>query len=276
MMKQRYKILIYGTYFFLSLFFLSCTSTKKMKVTNTTDLKTSYIIDQLESNQMGFNTLDAKFNLNIDIEGEKQKVKGSLRIKKDSAIWISIAPVMGIEMARIIILPDSIKMFDRINKTYFVSDFSFINNRIHTKVDYYILQSIFLGEDFSQFENENWNASLDGNLYKLYMSNRKKKSRFRKTTGLNVIPMHKIWLNKTFNIKKMYVEGGVEYEEVRSLTVNYKKFKNINQQHVIPSQIEMQIKSNTSDGAFRLKYSKLKLNKKVSFSFKIPKGYTKQ
>ncbi len=273
-MKQIYKISIYSILLLLTLFFTSCRSKKKI-VTNTTNLKTSYIISQLKSNKIDFKTFDAKFNLNIETDKDKQKIKGSLRIKKDSAIWISVAPIMGIEMARIIILPDSIKMFDRINKTYFASDFSFIKNRIHAEVDFGMLQSILLGKDFSQFKHENWNASIDGGLYKMQTTNRRKKDRFKKTGQVNMIPTHKIWLDKSFLIKRMFVEGGLQHEDVRSLTVNYKKFKTIAQQQT-PTHIDMEINSNISDVFARLKYSRVNMNKNITFPFKIPKGYVKQ
>ena len=46
------------------------------------------------------------------------KLKLNIKIKKDSAIFVSIANILGVEITRALLTKDTIKLIDRINKNY--------------------------------------------------------------------------------------------------------------------------------------------------------------
>ena len=50
--------------------------------------------------------------------------KANVRINRDSAIWMSISPALGIEIARVLVLNDSLKLLSKIpdNKFAYISD----------------------------------------------------------------------------------------------------------------------------------------------------------
>ena len=72
-----------------------------------------------DCNEISFNTLSAKIKINYtDANGSQPEVNAFLRVKKDSAIWISVtASFLNIEGMRILITKDSIIMLNRIEKT---------------------------------------------------------------------------------------------------------------------------------------------------------------
>ncbi len=43
-------------------------------------------------------------------------------MEKDKAIFLSVAPFLGIEVARVLITPDTVKFINRLQSRFFVGD----------------------------------------------------------------------------------------------------------------------------------------------------------
>jgi hypothetical protein len=72
--------------------------------------------------------------------------------RKDSIIYLNIGK-MGIEGARIVITPDSVKYINHLEQTYYCGDYAFVNRLLGFKVNFYLLQAIFTAEDIPGFES---------------------------------------------------------------------------------------------------------------------------
>lgn len=75
-------------------------------------------------------------------------VNSNMRIRRGEIIRISVAPFLGIEVARIDITPQKILAVDRMNKRYVELGFSEISSLLNTELDFNILQSLILNEIF--------------------------------------------------------------------------------------------------------------------------------
>lgn len=75
-------------------------------------------------------------------------VNANMRIRRGEIIRISVAPFLGIEVARIDITPQKILAVDRMNKRYVELGFSEISSLLNTDLDFNILQSLILNEIF--------------------------------------------------------------------------------------------------------------------------------
>lgn len=95
-------------------------------------------------------------------EGDKQ-VNGNahIRIKKDSLIWFSISPSVGLEATRVMITKDTAIVINRMDKEYYIFNFEEISRYFNFKVDFELIQSIILGnlareiDDKTQIAKEN-------------------------------------------------------------------------------------------------------------------------
>ena len=78
-------------------------------------------------------------------EGDKQ-VNGTanIRVKKDSVIWFSVSPNIGIEATRVMITKDTAIVINRMDKEYYVFNFDEISRFFDFQVDYDLIQSILL------------------------------------------------------------------------------------------------------------------------------------
>ena len=67
-------------------------------------------INLLKSKDFTFNTLAIKTKAKIDIDGSKNNATMNIRMEKGKRIWVSITALAGIEIARALITPDSVKV----------------------------------------------------------------------------------------------------------------------------------------------------------------------
>lgn len=128
----------------------SCSSTKNMKKSHSIEGMTEMeYFEAVISNTGGRDALTAKMSLSIDVGGKgTTKVNGTLRIKKNEVIQMSITPLLGIEVARAEISPDGILVIDRMNKRYVEVSFVEVKALTNVDLDFHSLQALFLNELF--------------------------------------------------------------------------------------------------------------------------------
>lgn len=133
------KLLLYGL---LSIILLS--GCKKDVIPSDASANTE-TIGRVSVQNIDFNYLTARGQLKLEDKGETTTSGYALRVKKDSVIWVSVLPGLGIEAARFKITQDSIYVINRIHKEYTATDFSFLSKRFKVDVNYDVLQAILLG-----------------------------------------------------------------------------------------------------------------------------------
>lgn len=149
----------------LCLFFIGCRSSRKMQrildvkedptiVAVTPGGETSRedslqfiqsVLARVDSNRIDFNTFSGKFKLDLVEDGKKNELTVSVRIRKDSAIWLSVNAILGIEAARVLMTPDSIKVLDRLHKTAIGFKMAYLEEIVGLPVDFSTTQDIFVG-----------------------------------------------------------------------------------------------------------------------------------
>ena len=128
----------------------SCSATKTIKKSHSIEgMSETEFVESVIENASGWKALTAKMSLSVDLEGKgATKVSGTLRIKKGEVIQMSIAPLLGIEVARAEISPDGILVIDRMNKRYVEVSFAEVKALAKADLDFHTLQALFLNELF--------------------------------------------------------------------------------------------------------------------------------
>ena len=146
MMKHRHFLYLIILVAFMS----SCASSKIVKeplmvAGMTEDEYLEKVIELAPS----WECVTGKVALTLDM-GKKGKgsINATMRMKRDEAIQLIVAPLLGIEVARLEISPDGILIIDRYNKKYINLDFTEISRLANTELDYNVLQCLFLNELF--------------------------------------------------------------------------------------------------------------------------------
>lgn len=134
-----------------ALFVVSCSTTKNVKKADFIEgLSEAEYWENVLSNCRGIEkeALTAKMSLSLDLSGKTTKVNGTMRIKKGEVVQLSIAPLLGIEVARAEISPDGVLVIDRMNKRYVRVSFSELQKLTNAQLDFHTLQALFLNEIF--------------------------------------------------------------------------------------------------------------------------------
>ena len=135
----------------LALFVVSCSTTKNAKKADfIKGLSEKEYWENVLSNCGGVEreALTAKMSLALDVSGKTTRVNGTMRIKKGEVIQLSIAPLLGIEVARAEISPFGVLVIDRMNKRYVRVSFTELQALTNAHVDFHTLQALFLNEIF--------------------------------------------------------------------------------------------------------------------------------
>ncbi|MDE5676501.1 MAG: DUF4292 domain-containing protein [Phocaeicola sp.] len=128
----------------------SCSSTGNMKKGTTVgNLSEAEYMEELINRLPAWDAVTAKMSLAVDLNGKgPTRVSGTLRMKRDEVIQLSVTPFLGIEVARAEISPDGVLVMDRMNKRYVQVSFRELKALANVDLDFHVLQSLFLNEIF--------------------------------------------------------------------------------------------------------------------------------
>lgn len=266
----QFMILLFSLYL-SSLVLTSCNPRKKIMKVPIREEGAAYLIKKLDEHELLFEWFTAKFSAEYKNEDQKNSFSGQIRIRKDSLIWLSFSPVFGIELFRMEITQDSVKFINRINHTYFIGDYDYVNNFLHSNIDFDILQSFLIGNDLSFYENSSFKASVDNEEYKLSTAARRKLKKFVHNSQEKLrILIQNLWIDPlTFKITKANVKE-IQKPNMK-LEANYSDFEEIEHQ-LFPKRISFDISAN-NDIRVSVSFSKISVEGRQIFTFKIPPGY---
>lgn len=251
--------------------FSSCSSERRVIKEPLMDAKADFLFSKLKENELKFDYLTAKFSAEYKNKDIEQAFTGHIRIRKDSVIWISLSPMMGIEVIRLMISQDSIKFINRMNNTYFIGDYDYLNRFLNTDIDYDILQAFLIGKDLSYYDDNRFRASVDGKMYRLSTLERQKLKKYVKNNGEGVkVFIQNIWLDpSTYKITRADVKE-VKKEHIR-LEATYNSFENI-QGQLFPMEMHYNIYADNNI-TVKSTFSKVSVDEVQQFPFKIPATY---
>lgn len=137
--------LVLGIGLAFSVLFLSSCKSGKM-VSKPADAK---IVEELNylgnvtSHTPSVTSFSSKMRLTVNSNGKDISVNGTLRIKKNEVIQLSIVPFLGIEAGRVEFTPTKVLIIDRINKQYVEESIPELTAKANTDMDFYTLQALF-------------------------------------------------------------------------------------------------------------------------------------
>lgn len=217
-----------------------------------------------------FDWFDGKFNGDINNDGKTNAIKGRVKIRKDSVIWIQIKPdVAIIEAFRVLITPDSVRFIDYLNKKYFKDQFDAIKSFIQFDVSFEMVEGIFTGNyslilplgDYMVYENKSKETILSSSDFPTYVDARK--------SGVSANYLFQaIWVEDSTYKRNLVYDPANRLE----LDIQYKSFQSLENMN-FPKEGELTIIGDSTNTRFGFDYTKTKLNQSTSFPFSIPSSY---
>ena len=231
-------------------------------VDNSAHLDSMAFIDRtlaaLDSNRIGFTTFSSKINVDYrDADDKNYNVNANLRMYKDSAIWVSVNAILGIEALRLYITRDSVKILDKQNKTYTARRVDYLQEVTALPLNLAILQDLFVGNPvFLDSANVVSYNRADNSIALLsvgqWFKNLLTISEGDKTLQRSKLDDADITKNRTADLTYSDYENkaGVLFATKRKITIAEKKKLDV-----------------------KLDFKQYAFNEEVSFPFSIPKNY---
>ncbi len=112
-----------------------------------------------------YSLLSARINVDYTSEKDAHNFGVRARLKKDSVIWLSITPGLGIEILRLTITPDTIKLLNRLEKKYFADSYDKAKDVLKVDIDFNVLQSVLTGGFVGLYGTDTYTALNMPGLY---------------------------------------------------------------------------------------------------------------
>jgi hypothetical protein len=255
------------------IFASSCSPSRKAIKAPIKEEGVDFVFKKLKEHELKFTWFTGKFSAEYKNKKKSTSFNGQIRIKKDSVIWLSLTPGLGIEAMRLIISQDSVKLINKINNTYFTGGYEEVNKFLNTNIDFDILQAYLLGNDLQFYEDGKFRVTIDNNQYKLSTADRMKLKKFVRNSQENARAfIQNIWLDpESFKITEADVKE-ISNEKIK-LEAGYGNFENVGGQ-LFPKDLTVTI---WADNTIKVKaeFSKISVDVPQQFPFKIPAGYNR-
>ncbi len=154
-------IILFALISFMMPAFSSCKTTKSVaastktnNVTNKTAVAATHskddaVVELYNKANTDIPILTSKITVDAKVGGKEVSANGTLRIKKDEVIQVSLqVPLLGIEIGRLEVTPDYILVIDRFHKQYVKAPISELTTKAKTNLDFYSLQALFMNQIF--------------------------------------------------------------------------------------------------------------------------------
>ncbi len=283
--NKNISLLVLGMFIML-FFMLSCKSKKHTQQTNTNTtqvedtigkcrltFKTAKALSKhIKESELVYKWIYAKADVQTMIDGEDHNLDVRIRGRKDSAIWISIQAVGLIDIAKLLITRDSVKMVVYVKKQYFKGDFNYINQLLNADLDFDIIQAALIGNsaDFDDDDTKMKPVVDRENGQYLLSTERKRK--------LRRIPSCQDSLKRSLQTMRLNPENfkiiNNDFEDVstnRSFHAKYEKFSAPDSVFA-PHDVNIEIRAEKKID-LKINYVRIEINQPQKLTLNIPKNY---
>lgn len=253
------------TLLLLAVFFAPACKIHKQVIGNKDSISLNDLYIGISKASPGFKTIEVRFNVNYETPNQTLSLKGSLRIKKDTLIWATLSPGLGIEGARFLCTPDSLFILDRLNKNVTRGTYAYFNAEHKIDIDFSSIQSILTnqffiypyGGDMKKEFTENYKVISDSLNYQLYSK-----------SGQNIENLLHIDKN-SYRLIKYLIN---DIPNARNLNGNYQLNK-LPEGILFPKTLTI---NSVAAGKFfnlKMEYTKVIIDSELNFPFTIPSNY---
>tara|TARA_S200000501_G_scaffold331601_1_gene333732 strand:- start:5438 stop:6214 length:777 start_codon:yes stop_codon:yes gene_type:complete len=235
---------------FILLFICSCSLKKNVLPEGIKKYSAKKVLRNANKTKKNFKNLQTKAKVTINNKGKDKSNNLNIRISKDEQLWANAA----LGAVRFLIDNDSIKFYNKLEKKYLISDFSYFNREVGLDVDFKTLQRLILGE------------ILPGISFKDFKGESEYGYSFKTSTDV---------LNKssevlvTLSPYNFNVLSYIFYDGTNKIFLTYDSFNIINGSQ-FPEQIRL---FKNGEILLKIEFRSLSLVEKINMPFKIPNNY---
>lgn len=248
------------------------------------------LIRNIEENTYNYAGLDIKrIACQYETPDSKTTFRASLKSVKDDHILISFSK-LNIPVGRLLLTPDSVKMINYIDRTYFTANYAYLERFISATLDFNVVQAILANDVFSfrddQRENDfrDYVSYADSGMYVLQsFKNRKldkisrkgkeeKIDRYLKKTDEDDFIVESVYIDpNTYKVRLLILD---DVMNERKLQVRFDEFERVEGQ-LYPGSIDVHLTSPENNLKMKVKLSKFSTEINPEINFSIPEKYSR-
>ena len=251
----------------------------------------AFLTRHIDKNKFEFDWLGMKLDAEFTSGEEQQGFKATVRMRKDSAVSVSISPALGIEVLRMLVVNDSLKMVSEIpgDKYVFLGSVDELSELAKIDLDVSTMQDLLIGNPIGLSREEGRMKSgiekLDVEYYTLIsrMSRRVRRASEEQdslaTRDGRRVPKRledNDWISSKFWIESnLYKVVKCELTDLRTrrmVQINYSEFDEEDLSHY-PHKCNIQIDDIKGKTSLDFKIIRTNTQNHYDFSFDYDKDY---
>jgi hypothetical protein len=274
--RLSHKFLVIGILFVLVLLYPGCRSVERLFTGETmSDMTEDKLVSLILDNDINYESLFfRRLMAEVDFEGQVRSFRANMYIRRDSGIIVSVTPIMGIEMFRIMFGKENVYVVDRLNRQIFTAGYADLQKRFHVDFNYTILEGIFTNSLFAYPDNNvnqvrKYYGANKKDFYQL--SSMHSRAFDRHSERGNSFILHQLdVLPGIYKVSRSFISRPADRMD---MSVEYSDFSKLSNKSTFPTQI--QILGSREGEVFRLKlnFSDVEVNGRNSISFRLPANY---
>jgi len=213
-------------------------------------------IKSFELSNLDFHTFSGRAKTRIELGDGAQDVTLNLRMERDKSIWVSVTAMLGVEVARVLITPDSIKILNKLQGEYISKPFDYVHKYTNKGITFPMLQDLLL-------------ANVSPTLLRTDMVQVASAEDEFLVVGIKDELSYKYRINKAnrpFNLSLQRIGANQSMEAYYS---NYNKTAGYN----FPLRITLNMAGDDFTLKSQMDFNKVEFNEKVELPFTIPARY---
>jgi hypothetical protein len=228
------------------------------------------LISDMRKNEFRFEWLSGKLSCEASDDSSKFEFDVTLRMRRDSAIWMMVTGPLNLKVARVLITKDSVKFIQYLpEEKCFQGDFIFLSQLLQTDVDFDMMQSLLVGNSASFYEeDEKLKASINKSDCSYTLSTIRKRKLKKVLEGDRQLadPLQTISLDpSTFKIMRILFLD----MQNRTFTASYDDFAPEDSM-LFPHHAVFYAKGLQKTAKLDVTYKRLTLNEPLEFPFNFP------
>lgn len=237
----------------------------------------------------------ARADISLKTPTESRSFKAHVRAVRDSALWISITPALGIEVARALVTRDSVKLLDKLHDSYWAGDTAQARARFGMQPGLGLLQEALLGLPIAIHPDEKYRSGAEDGMYTLTSKEKRKYIRAAEDISPgDTLPddkdMREKKLERTLRkaerrdamVYKYWIDpdslhvGRVLLSDLahdQQADVRYMERKTVNG-HSFPGLVVLSLSAPGGTASGRLRLERIQLDGPLNLPFRIPEKFT--
>lgn len=216
----------------------------------------SALSDKVLNNDFKFNYFSTKAKVDYIDATQNISTPIQIRIRQDSAIWMSITPALGIEVVRVLIRKDSVFMINRLKKEYYAGSFDLIKQQIGLSVNYKLVEKLLIGDIPLKSTSSQKLTKTDSHFILEQL--------LKDFTITNNVQ------KKNSRLDKLEIDGNLEEIETKIFYSNFTPINDVD----FAQTIKLDQVRNGSKTKIDVDYTRTKISdNSLNMSFKIPSNY---